>query len=673
MEENSVKKRGWVKNAAIIFLSVMLVLTFFSRTIMNHSLPEVATASVTSGSINARIRGTGSVTAGDSYEVVVNQTRKVETVYVKVGDKVETGDVLFVLSDADSSELKEAQELLESLQLSYQRALLDLTDRDYAREDRDIQKARDAMAKANAAMLANTYTPDEITASAAAIREAERNQADLETALAEAEKSVAQYEESVGTLEDQLKTLNSEMDKLSKTIDDEDEQLEALKRGNSNPEERLKEAQKELKEAEVAYGQLRITYGAAYDSLYEKARSIVGSVSELDIIRQMEALVSSTSTEEGYFATEEEKEAFRLFSKAQEAIDAARAKVEQLQKIIAENTSVQEQITALNKSIEEHEDELKDKSLQAREINRQLATATQNLTGAQQWRDSMKGRAAAQAELISQLKDADNALQQRKADYDAAEEEYERLKTSLEDLLFALAEQKKNDDKSIARENLDLQDQRKKIARQEELVASLQTDSVGREVTAKVSGVISALNVTAGRDAAANETLAVIELVDRGYNVRINVTNEQAQKVRVGDSAEVVNYYWGPEIKATLTSIVNDPQSQGKSKILVFNISGDVSTGQNLTLSIGQKSANYDSIIPTSAVRSDTNGSFVLVLTAKNTPLGNRYTATRVDVNVLAQDDTQSAVSGLSYGDFVITTSSKPVDAGMQVNLVENP
>ena len=116
MEENSVKKRGWVKNAAIIFLSVMLVLTFFSRTIMNHSLPEVATASVTSGSINARIRGTGSVTAGDSYEVVVNQTRKVETVYVKVGDKVETGDVLFVLSDADSSELKEAQELLDRMQ-----------------------------------------------------------------------------------------------------------------------------------------------------------------------------------------------------------------------------------------------------------------------------------------------------------------------------------------------------------------------------------------------------------------------------------------------------------------------------------------------------------------------------------------------------------------------------
>ena len=43
MNENGGKKRReWVKNAAIIFLSVMLVLTFFSNTFMNYSLPEVA-------------------------------------------------------------------------------------------------------------------------------------------------------------------------------------------------------------------------------------------------------------------------------------------------------------------------------------------------------------------------------------------------------------------------------------------------------------------------------------------------------------------------------------------------------------------------------------------------------------------------------------------------------
>lgn len=43
MNENGGKKRReWVKNAAIIFLSVMLVLTFFSNTFMNYSLPELS-------------------------------------------------------------------------------------------------------------------------------------------------------------------------------------------------------------------------------------------------------------------------------------------------------------------------------------------------------------------------------------------------------------------------------------------------------------------------------------------------------------------------------------------------------------------------------------------------------------------------------------------------------
>ena len=67
------------------------------------------------------------------------------------------------------------------------------------------------------------------------------------------------------------------------------------------------------------------------------------------------------------------------------------------------------------------------------------------------------------------------------------------------------------------------------------------------------------------------------------------------------------------------------------------------------------------------------NGYFVLVITVKSSPLSNRYIATRVDVQVLAEDDTNAAVSGLSAGDFVITTSNRPVESGHQVRMVENP
>ena len=48
---NESRRRGWVKNAIIIFLAIMLILTFFSNTIMNYSLPEVAAQYAQSGSI----------------------------------------------------------------------------------------------------------------------------------------------------------------------------------------------------------------------------------------------------------------------------------------------------------------------------------------------------------------------------------------------------------------------------------------------------------------------------------------------------------------------------------------------------------------------------------------------------------------------------------------------
>jgi multidrug efflux pump subunit AcrA (membrane-fusion protein) len=91
MTEEKTKKREWVKNAAIIFLVILLILTFFSNTIMNWSLPEVSIKYVSSGTINAQIRGTGTVTASESYEVSIDESRVVKTVYAKVGEEVNAG------------------------------------------------------------------------------------------------------------------------------------------------------------------------------------------------------------------------------------------------------------------------------------------------------------------------------------------------------------------------------------------------------------------------------------------------------------------------------------------------------------------------------------------------------------------------------------------------------
>ena len=76
--------------------------------------------------------------------------------------------------------------------------------------------------------------------------------------------------------------------------------------------------------------------------------------------------------------------------------------------------------------------------------------------------------------------------------------------------------------------------------------------------------------------------------------------------------------------------------------------------------------------VPTasSAIRTDANGTFVLKLESKNSPLGNRYLARRVPVEVLASDDMNSAVTAdLGNGDYVITSSNSPLKNGELVRL----
>ena len=664
MDEQAVKlKRGWVKNAAIVFLSIMLVLTFFSNTILNRSLPEVAASYVESGSINAKIRGSGTVTAGESYEVVLDQTRQVDAVFVHVGDTVMTGDVLFSLADTESEELKQAQKTLDNLRLAYEKALLNLDSADYAQENRNIQKAREALAEAQQELLDSTVTAEEINAAMLNLKDNERVQKQLETTLSDNEAYLAKVKGEYDALDAKIETWESQLETMEKTVEDYEKQIKSLKNGSGDLEDELYYAQRDLDKAKKDYADLRVIYGKDYNELKAAAES---NADGSDVIYLMEAMVKNRD------ATDPQKIAFEKLQPALDKVDFLTEKVAEYETLVEGSSSVDEQLDKLYDALDDAEDELYELEDDIDEAYDELEDLELAVERTEFQVVSLEEQVAAQKDTVEQLDEHYNTLKDKENDYKSAKDRVDSCQDTLDDLTFALAEQKKADGKIAASQQLDLDNSLKEIQEQEEIVSKLQSNSTGAEVTAKVSGQISSLNVTAGRDANAGETLAVIEVVDRGYTVRLPVTNEQSQKVRIGDKATVSNYYWGEELDVTLTQIVNDPSKPGQGKMLVFTINGDVSSGQNVTLSVGERSANYDSIVPNSAVRTDTNGTFVLVLTVKSSPLGNRYIATRVDVNVLAQDDTMAAVSGLSRGDYGITTSSKPLEAGMQVNMVEN-
>ena len=626
--ETNVKKREWVKTVAIIFLAVMLVLTFFSNTIMNHSLPEVATANVTSGTINAKIRGQGTVSANETYDVTIKQTRKVASIKVKAGQEVAAGDVLFTLEAEESDELKQAQADLESMELNYEKSLI-AASTEAARENREVQKLQetynDLLAQYH--QYSNKDASQIAKEKAAADAKLKELQADSKAAQSDYEARVAEkteLESEAAELKTHIASLKAVMDKQDEIVAAQDtlyqDQIRYL-----NDYNRLMELAGQNPQVAMSYAR----YPEQFANMLTE-QDLAGTTGD------------SKTADPKLARAQEIATAYTTLTKDQSNIDSLTAErdnmiydidgVRDYSQVESEYRYAYNEYDAVKRELDSFDNETS-------RLKKLAEDAAQAVTDQQEVVDKL----ASAGTLASQVKSA---------------------KEALEDKIF---EQSLSDGSS-----LDLEAAKKAIDEKKADIEKLTQNADETEVKAKVAGTVSNIAITAGSNANAETPLITLNLTDRGYTVKISVTADQAKKVRVGDNAELVNYWYGGDIQATLENITNDPQNPGKGRLLVFRLTGDVEPDTNLTLSIGQKSANYDCIVPNSAVRTDSNGTFVLAITVKSSPLGNRYTATRVDVQELAKDDTNTAVTGLSSGDFVITTSTKPIEAGTQVRLVDN-
>ena len=190
--EKEKKRREWIKNALIIFLVVMLVLTFCSNTIMNMYLPEVSTEAVSSGRLKESIRGTGTAESGKTYEVTVSNARTVKTVYVKNGDEVKEGDSLFEFEKGDETELDTAKSTYLEYQTEYQKKLIG-TEYIYTKEELAIESARLEYQKA-LKVLKN------VDANNKKIRNKSKKLNSITAQITSLEKKSASYDADIATL-----------------------------------------------------------------------------------------------------------------------------------------------------------------------------------------------------------------------------------------------------------------------------------------------------------------------------------------------------------------------------------------------------------------------------------------------------------------------------------------
>lgn len=539
------KKRGrrdWVKNAIIIFLAVLLVLTFFSNTIMNYSLPEVAAQYPQSTTLTTKIRGSGTVESAQSYNVTVQETRTVAAVNVKKGDTIAAGDTLLTLDATESQELQDARTNLATVKLDYEKLKLPKNEDGAAAQAASLAQAQAAVTKA---------------------------ESDLATAQ-KYESDLKWYQDQEASAKSTLATKNQNKEYYSSLVDNLNSQIANVENSNA-------------------------------DYLSAKKR------------------------------LEDDPENEELKAEVQRIYD--------------------EQIAPKLAS-----------------LSQQLADAQQNVLNATY--------AASQAEsAYTSAQDATAAFQASNQNATSVSAAQTALQSAKDNLATLQATAKDTEDTNAYNDSvaqLDLAAKEQEVKDAEAKVKALEEKTSAANIKSRYAGVVTEVNVAAGDTTTADTPLMVVELTEKGYTLKATVTKEQARTLKEGLQAEITNL-WDSGITMTLTSITSDKNDPANSRVLTFTVTGeDVSVGQSLSFSVGDKNSNYDLVIPSAAIHTDADGSFVYTVQVKSSPLGNRYTVRKKTVTIVASDDNNSAVSGeLSSDDFVITTATVPLKVGTQVRIAE--
>lgn len=658
MEQNS--KKDWIKNALIVFLIIMLLLTLFSNTITNYTLPQVSISQVTQNEVATAIRGTGNIVVGDTYTIKATEKRTILATHFEKGDHVEAGDVIFDLKDMDDSKLSDARKNLIELETNYYKSLLTNADLDpdvavkinnmgassfesYIRRIKEVDDKIDAIKEQineKTVTLENYSVNNKVIAISKATDTYEKNLAD--EAKTEAEKAFNTAKTNAqNDIQRQIDMLTS--DKNSITAHSGSGELSRLRTDLNTIFDgiwaSLSDSEKEYRTSSTPSASASPATNA--DAVKEP---MIGGVTKSDINSEPELVlkryygvlanhyVVQNSPQDYLLLCEDAEQAMYSFEESLANDDDINYINEILEELKYQKEDIQNMVftdTDSYKAVISRYNQLVDK------VNRYAITDAKN---------------DAQVEYINKEKDRLNR-------------EYENLNTEKSNLLKEIGY------------SLDAEKNSAEIVLKKEEIAKLEERSMGATIVTPVSGTIHSISKKSGEEFNQDEELCVIIPDGKDLSIKIPVTNEQAKKVKIGDTGVLANPWAYPDAVCVVKSITDDADNPGKGSIVTFVITGsNLVVGQSMTVSIEADARTYDAVVPKSAIKQGNGGEYVYVIEEKSSPLGNRYIAQKVSVRVVAQDDNYAAIEGdiVAYDKSVITSSNKMVEAGKQVRLSES-
>lgn len=292
-----------------------------------------------------------------------------------------------------------------------------------------------------------------------------------------------------------------------------------------------------------------------------------------------------------------------------------------------------------------------------------------------------------QAEYEAAVSQAQDSLSQAEAALEAQAQSQAQAQNAYTSAKEEDAAATANDQKSQAASSYDQQsiqvdlDQAKKELSQMEKIRQ-----VKGQVTAPEDGVVTDMNVQTG---GITDDSSYLLLGTGGLQIKGSLELQDLEKVEPEDTVEISVSGQGKKLqgKVTRTGAENaggqaetggsaeaSGESQDPGGYFYADIQdGALSWGTQVSYSIEKQSgSSYEMLIPLSAVRQDSGGTYCLIAEARDTVLGTEYRASRVNITVEDKDSTQAAVTGnLGRDDLVISGSTKDIGEGDKVRLKE--
>lgn len=169
LEDNRLRKKRILK-ISYFFVGILLLLTFFSNTINNFSLPRVSVEQPVSGALIKEASGEGIVQARKLMKEYADPGMLVKEVRVKPGDKVVKGQALIILDSAGLERQLETELIkydqmelnLEKLSGSGSKSSQDAFERDIEIAERSAETAKEDLKTAEEFYHAGSVSGDEV-------------------------------------------------------------------------------------------------------------------------------------------------------------------------------------------------------------------------------------------------------------------------------------------------------------------------------------------------------------------------------------------------------------------------------------------------------------------------------------------------------------------------------